>query len=351
VTGFQVGQPDPPRQPPAPPPPRLINLNWTQNNVQVNNNIQIGAPDFIFAPSGDFNLSFPINVMTGPIFAIPFNFNFDLNYSTGGQGEPDGYGNKPKGGGPKLPPAERPKECPEIPEDPQVSGSWSKADCVNGEPLFTPVSWSGKGVAGIADALNKLNQVIGPWQENTYDCDEDLPMEPLFGIPVSEYRGQHNFEPQITLYFYEPNLLAIEAGRANRIRRRITIPVAVPPTDPNAFLDAEAMFWEGYEWQCGLAACRARLPSGRGAIICQALNETEGLRVLQAVFTRYGQTLDPIGGFRVGTGSAPTDSQGRGGLRVQTTVRFHCCSYSDQNQDFGPVYPAAVLAKGPSQWA
>jgi hypothetical protein len=353
IWGWEVNQPEPPSPPKPPdPPPIIVPINYTVNDVDIQNDIKIEAPDFIFSPNGDFNLSFPVTVLNGPNINFPFSFNFDLNYSTGGSPSGGGdYGNKPSGSGPKLPPADRPSECPEIPEDPQISGSWSKADCINGEPLFTPVNWSGKGFAGVADALNKLNQVIGPWQENTYDCDDELPMEPLFGIPVSEYTGHTTFEPSVTLYFYEPNLLAVEAGRSNRVRRRITIPVAVPPADPDAFLDAEAQFWEGYEWQCGVIVGRAKLPGGAGNVMCQAITGDESLRVLTAVFNRYGQPLDYERGFRYSTGAPPTDQGGKGGLRIQTTVRFHCISYADMATTYGPVYPSAVLLKGPSQCA
>jgi hypothetical protein len=296
-------------------------------------------------------LSFPIDVQIGPKFAIPFSFNFDLNYSTGGQNEPGGYGNKPKGGGPRIPPADRPKERPEIPEPPNISGSWSKADCINGKPLFTPVDWSGKGFDGVADALNKLNSVIGPWQENTYDCGDELPAEPIFAVPVSQYTGNYDFEPSVTLHFYEPTELAIAAGRTNRVRRSISIPVATPPSNPQSFLDTECQFWEDFEWNCGIITCRALLPNSQATVTVNAETSQEGQRVLEAVMNRYGQTFDPIGGLRIGTGAGPRDSSGRGGLRIVTTVKFHSIGYSTMEANYGPRHPLSVAARGPSSSA
>lgn len=344
-------KPDPPS---APKPPGVItNINFNLGGVEINNDIKIDAPDFIFAPNGDFILSFPITIQAGPLVFAPTQFNFDLNI-TAGTGQPSSpgpdYGTKPTGGGPKPPVTDRTDECPEIPEPPTISGSWSKADCVEGEPLFTPVNWSGKGFDGVADALNKLNSVIGPWQENSYDCDDDVPLEPIFAVPISQYTGQANFEPSVTLHFYEPNELAIQAGRTNRVRRSISIPVATPPSNPQSFLDIECQYWENFEWRCGIVACRARLPNGQGVVTVNAESDSEGQRVLDAVMSRYGQTFDPIGGLRIGTGAAPRDSQGRGGLRITTTVKFHSIGYSTMSGNYGPIYPDSVMARGPSQW-
>lgn len=347
---YEVGKPNPGPPSPTPPDPKNITINFTLNNNVVNVPITISPPAFVFNNNGDFNLSFPITIPVGPINVTPINFNFDLNISAGG-GDPNsdpGYGNKPAGGGPKLPPADRPKPKVQT-DDPSYNGSWTKVDCNNKQQQNSTITWSGSGAGAIADALKKLDQVLSNWQTKDIDCRPIIEQEGLYCVPATQFRELSQYYPQVGLWFREDPADAAANGRVKCAIRTVSCVVKNAPTDIDAFLQAECNYWENYTWQSGTFNCRYKSPETKGTIVVNAQTKAEGQRVLSSVLSRYGVTVDFTKYGRTSDGAAPYDPVGSAGPRIVTQVKFWKVTYSAMGGNYGPVYPESVLRAGRSR--
>lgn len=353
ASAYVVGTPP---IPPTTPPPPSGNFNITVNfgGPDITVPITVDPPQFIFAPSGDISLNFPITIAPGPISVGPIKFDFELNISTGGTGTPGfdpngpGYGNKPAGGGPKLPINDRPKVDPEPPFN--FNGSWAQKICnIDGSEIITAVPYTGTNFAGVQAAFTALSTVLGMWQEETIDCDPDSGEPLLYSIPIDQWRETIPYRPRVGLWFWESRQSAINAGRVTRCRRVITVPLDSEAIDPEIFIEGEVNFWENYTWEAGPVLCTYRTRELSQTLRLNAISQSEGTRVLTDILNRYGYPVDFSTAGRFTTGAVPNMGQSIGGGYIETTVQFYQASYSSEGANYAAKSPASVARAGLSK--
>lgn len=337
------------------PPPRNIDITFDFGGQQINAPITIEAPDFTFEQNGDIKLNFPVTVNAGPFTLVPFQFNFDVNLSTGGSGgpgtgTPDGYGNPPAGGGPKLPMTDKDKIQP--PASFTFDGQFAKKICnLDGTEIVTTEPYGGKDFAGVQSALVALNQVLGNWQEETIDCSQDPEPEPLYAIPVAQHMSERPYKPQISFWFIESIESAKGRGATWRTLRSVSIPCRDDVTDWQDYLDSAMDVARGLSYQAGSVGVALPYSMYRGRYNVNAATRDEGINVINALLTAAELPTVPAVDFTFTEGLRYSGSRPSGVELLTVPVSLWKGTLSNMDANYGPTYDLDALRVGRSRRA